>query len=150
MADAGLRSPQTTEREVGDLLVRFVNRVSHSLGATLAVLSDAGVTLHQVLSLRALADCGDAGLTTLASRMHMSLPAMSQLVERLVQQGLASRAEAADDRRRKRLLPTARGIELLARIEAARSADYNAGVAQLAPATRAALVKALSEALAEL
>src|SRR5215469_11711059 len=91
---------------LGNLVQEFVNRVSHTQGNTLAVLTRASVTLQQVLLLRRLATNGESTPSDIAEQMHMSLPAVSQMVDRLVQLNLVSRAELADDRRKKQLTVT--------------------------------------------
>ena len=135
---------------LGEIVQEFVNRVSHAQGKTLAALSDAGVTLPQVLLLRRVASNGETTTSELAGQMHMSLPAVSQMAERLSQLSLLSRIEATDDRRKKRLMVTQDGRKLLTRISKARSADYAAGVAPLSARVRAGLLRVLSEALEEL
>lgn len=135
---------------LGDLVQEFVNRVSHTQGKTLAALTDASVTLQQVLLLRRLASSSQSTTSVLAEQMHMSLPAVSQMVERLFQLELVSRFELADDRRKKQLAVTRRGHALLKRIAAARTADYAAGLVSLSPAIRRALAQVLEDALREL
>jgi DNA-binding MarR family transcriptional regulator len=135
---------------LGELVQEFVNRVSHAQGKTLAVLTDAGVTLPQVLLLRRMASNGEITTSELAEQMRMSLPAVSQMVERLSQLSLVSRIESTDDRRKKRLIVAPDGRKLLRRISKARSADYAAGVAPLSPRVRAGLLRVLSDALKEL
>jgi DNA-binding MarR family transcriptional regulator len=135
---------------LSDLVVEFVNRVSHTQGKTLAALAAASVTLPQVLLLRQIASAGASTPSALAARMHMSAPAMSQMVERLFQLELVSRVEAPGDRRKKQLAATPRGHALLKRIAAARSADYAAGIAPLSPQVGAALARVLEDALKQL
>jgi len=135
---------------LGNLVQEFINRVSHTQGKTLAVLTEASVTLQQVLLLRRLASARENTLSWLADQMHMSLPAMSQMVERLFQLNLVSRVESSVDRRKKQLAVTPRGRALLKRISEARSADYAAGIAPLSLAVRAALARVLEDALKEL
>ena len=80
----------------------------------------------------------------------MSLPAVSQMIERLFVLGLLMRTESPDDRRRKDVAITPRGGRLLQRIRKARASEYAAGVASLPPALRADLAKVLRRALAGL
>lgn len=135
---------------LGHLVQEFVNRVSHTQGKTLAALTDASVTLQQVLLLRRLASANENTPSNLAKQMHMSLPAVSQMVERLVQLELVSRTASSDDRRKRQLAVTSRGRALLERIARARTADYAAGIAPLSPGLRAALTRVLEDALKEL
>jgi DNA-binding MarR family transcriptional regulator len=135
---------------LGDTLQEFVNRVSHLQGRTLTVLTEESVTLQQVLLLRRLDQLGESTPSELAERMHMSPPAVSQMLERLFQLKLLTRKESPDDRRRKRVAVTARGRTLLERLREARAAEYAAGIASLSPKVRAELAAVLSRALEEL
>jgi DNA-binding MarR family transcriptional regulator len=141
---------EPVDASLGDVVREFVNRVSHTHGKTLAVLTSASVTLQQVLLLRRLESNVVSALSPLAEQMHMSLPAISQMVERLFQLDLVSRVESADDRRKKSVAVTVRGRALLKRIATARSADYAAGIAPLSPRIKKALARVLNEALEEL
>jgi DNA-binding MarR family transcriptional regulator len=148
VADQGLTDEPAAE--LGDLLEQFVNRVSHQQGKTLSVLTDESVTLQQVLLLRRVEQIGRCTPSEIAARMHMSLPAVSQMIDRLFVLGLLVRTESQDDRRRKDVAVTPRGGRLLQRIRKARASEYAAGVAGLPPALRSDLAKMLRRALAGL
>lgn len=102
--------------DIGDFLQEFVNRVSHLQGQTLAVLDRARVTLPQVLLLRRLHRVAECSPSELASRMHMSLPAASQMIDRLAALCLLARRESPDDRRRKLVSVTKKGRALLGKV----------------------------------
>jgi DNA-binding MarR family transcriptional regulator len=136
--------------EIGELLQEFVNRVSHLQGKTLTILTEESVTLQQVLLLRRVKQVGKSTPSDIAERMHMSLPAVSQMIDRLFLLGLLKRNEALDDRRKKDVAVTAKGHALMERIRRARSAEYAAGVASLSPKLRSDLTKLLRKALAVL
>ena len=136
--------------QLGELLQEFVNRVSHLQGRTLSVLTNESVTLQQVLLLRRLKQLSESTPSEMAERMRMSLPAVSQMIDRLFQIGLLTRTEAPDDRRRKRIAVTAAGTALLERVHQARVEEYVAGTSTLSPQLRADLVKLLRRALEEL
>jgi DNA-binding MarR family transcriptional regulator len=139
---------------VGDLLLALVDRVSHRGGDTLSLLTETGMTLPQVLFLTRLRQAaGKSGGSTpseLAERLGMSLPAVSQMVDRLFQLGLLTRVEDPEDRRRKRLATTPRADALLERLRRARGEEYNKGTAKLSPAVRRELAAALAKAVREL
>jgi DNA-binding MarR family transcriptional regulator len=136
--------------DFGELLQEFVNRISHGQGKTLAIFTEESVTLQQILLLRHLQQCGESTSSELAERMHMSLPAVSQMIERLFLLGLITRTEAPDDRRRKNLALTQKGQTLLHRVRKARAAEYAAGTAGLSPELRKQLSRLLRKALTEL
>jgi DNA-binding MarR family transcriptional regulator len=134
----------------GELLLALVDRVSHRGGDTLALMNEAGTTLPQILFLARLRQAGGGTATELAGTLNMSLPAVSQMVDRLFRLGLLSRVEDAEDRRRKRLATTGKADTLLDRLTRARSAEYSRGVARLSPAVRKELSTALQKAVNEL
>jgi len=134
--------------DLGNLLEQFVNRISHQQGKTLAVLTDESVTLQQVLLLRRLEQIGKCTPSEIAARMRMSLPAVSQMIDRLFVLGLLVRTESQDDRRRKDVAVTPRGARLLQRIRKARASEYAAGVAALPATLRSDLARLLRNALA--
>jgi DNA-binding MarR family transcriptional regulator len=80
----------------------------------------------------------------------MSLPAVSQMIDRLFLLGLITRTEAPADRRRKILAVTQKGQTLMQRVRKARAAEYTAGTSMLSPKLSSELVKLLRRALAEL
>jgi DNA-binding MarR family transcriptional regulator len=136
--------------DLGELLERFVNRISHRQGKTLSVLTDESVTLQQVLLLRRVEQSGKSTPSEIAERMHMSMPAVSQMIDRLFLLGLLMRSESQVDRRRKDVVVTAKGHRLLQLIRKARASEYAAGVASLPLRLRSELAKLLRRTLAAL
>jgi DNA-binding MarR family transcriptional regulator len=126
--------PNANAREVGTLLQRLVNRVSHQNGETLAIMGEASLTLHQVLLLTRLRDAKQCTLSDLAGWLNLSLPAISQAVDRLKELDLVTRAENPADRRYKILSTTPKSDRLLDRLIDARAKEYSAGIADLSPA----------------
>lgn len=116
---------------LGGLLQELVNRISHRGGETLSIMNEAAVTLHQVLLLSRLAQAGQSMPSKLATDLGMSLPSISQMLERLVQLGLVRRAEDAADRRRRPIAVTPAALTLLGRLSRARSAEYERGLDRL-------------------
>ena len=136
--------------KLGELLEEFVNRISHRQGKTLTVLTDESVTLQQVLLLRRVQQSGKSTPSEIAERMHMSLPAVSQMIDRLFLPGLLARSESQIDRRRKDVAITPKGHRLLQLIRKARASEYAAGVAPLPLRLRSDLAKLLRRTLAAL
>ena len=136
--------------ELGGLLQELVSRISHGQGKTLAVLDEAAVTPQQVLLLRRLQHSGQSTSSELAAQLHISLPAMSQMVDRLFELDLVTRTEMVQDRRKKRISPTGKARALLERVRRARSAEYGAALAVLAPKLRVELARTVQKVLREL
>lgn len=137
-------------RSLGDLLQEFIGRVAHRSGRTLAIMSEASVTLHQVILLNRLAELGEATVSELAVALGMSLPSVSQMIDRLHRLELVTRVELHSDRRRKQINLTAAGRALLDRLREVRSLEFESGTASLSAPLRAELNALLSRVLAEL
>jgi DNA-binding MarR family transcriptional regulator len=99
----------------------------------LATMNDAAITLPQVLLLNHVERRGATSPSELAEAMHTSLPAVSQMIDRLVQQGLLDRTDDPVDRRRKSLATTAAARSFLRKLGAARAAEYELGLAPVTP-----------------
>jgi DNA-binding MarR family transcriptional regulator len=136
--------------DVGALLLALVDRVSHRGGDTLALMTEAGLTLPQVLFLTRLRQVGESTPSELGERLNMSLPATSQMVDRLFKLGFLTRREDESDRRRKQLAVTPSAEKLLDKLVRARAAEYATGTARLSPALRRELSAALAKAVREL
>jgi DNA-binding MarR family transcriptional regulator len=136
--------------QAGDALRRLVDLASHRSGAVLALMNDAAVTLPQVLLMSRVERLGSASLSELAEGSATSLAALSQMIERLVQQGLLSRAEDAIDRRRKAVGLTRRARGLLRKLKAARSADYDLGLGSVSRELRSQLVNVIERVIGDI
>jgi DNA-binding MarR family transcriptional regulator len=142
------RDPSKTDpRRAGDALRRLVDLVAHRSGAVLALMNDAAVTLPQVLLLSRAERLGSASLAELADESSASIPALSQMADRLVHQGWLDRAEDPVDRRRKAIRITARAGAFLRKLEAARSEDFDLGLRPVGPDVQAQLATALERAV---
>jgi DNA-binding MarR family transcriptional regulator len=111
----------------------LVDRVSHSEGAVLSCMEEAGVTLSQVLLMNRVERLGRVSLSDLAQHAPSSLAAVGQMVDRLVGAGLVERKEVLADRRRKSVSISKKGASLLRALEQARTADYAGGLAGVTP-----------------
>jgi DNA-binding MarR family transcriptional regulator len=134
----------------GDALRRLVNLASHRSGLVLALMNDAAVTLPQVLLMSRVEKFESASLSDLAEGSSTSTAALSQMIERLVQQGLLNRTEDSVDRRRKAVRTTPRARALLRKLEAARSADYELGLSSVSRELRAQMVTVLERVIADI
>ncbi len=134
----------------GVLLSELVNRISHEGGDTLRIMAGAKVTLHQVLLLTRLRQSGPSSASGLAVRLNLSLPAVSQAVDRLVRLRLATRVEDGADRRKKEIATTAKANALLDRLTKARAGEYGVALSNLPAATADRLEAVLREVLRRL
>jgi DNA-binding MarR family transcriptional regulator len=72
-------------------------------------MDDNDLSPSQLGSLMQLYRCGTCGVSDISDHLGVTVPAASQLVERLVQQGLLERSEDPHDRRFKQVTLTSRG-----------------------------------------
>jgi DNA-binding MarR family transcriptional regulator len=109
-----------------------------------------GLSLTAVSTLATLERSGPCRLTSLAALQGVTQPAMTQLIARLQDAGLAGRAADPGDGRVVQIHITDDGRALLARRRAVRAGQLAGLLAQLSPEERAALAAALPaiEALA--
>jgi DNA-binding MarR family transcriptional regulator len=78
-----------------------------------AFMRNYGLSMPQVSLLSRLYYQGQCGVTDIADHLAVTSPAASQMVERLVQQGLLERNEDPNDRRAKQIVLSPAGRELI-------------------------------------
>jgi DNA-binding MarR family transcriptional regulator len=137
---ATVASPQ----EVAELL----NKLSHHINRTASpdmfrVLGEVGLSFTQMKALFVLQEHDEMSVKAIASRLSMSLPAMSRSVDGLVQRGYVARREYESDRRSKRIALLPQGRNVLDRVTAAREAALASFAAELSDTERNALHAAL-------
>lgn len=135
---------------LGDLLVDFVSRVSHPRGRALRFLVNAGITVDQAILLHHAQQQPGSTPSALAGMMNLSLPSVSQMLDRLHGLGMVRRTPDPHDRRRKTIDVTAGAAAFLADFHRVRRDEFLAGTAPLTAATRQALAAAMAAALDEL
>lgn len=106
-------------------------------------LSPPGLSLTTAATLATLERAGPCRLTALAAGEGVTQPAMTQLVGRLEEAGLAVRGADPDDGRAVHVQITEAGRELIARRRAARAEKLSALLARLSEADQDALAAAL-------
>jgi DNA-binding MarR family transcriptional regulator len=123
--------PSSAANRAGSALRNLIDRVAHRSGSVVGLMNEAGVTLPQVLMMGRIERMGSASLVELGEAFAVSAAALSQMIERLVQQGWVTRAEDPADRRRKTIRLSRDARSLLRRLEAARAADYANGLSPI-------------------
>ncbi len=88
----------------------FMGRSMRELSA---FMRNFGLSMPQVSLLSRLYYQGQCGVTDIADHLAVTSPAASQMVERLVQQGLLERNEDPIDRRAKQIALSPAGRELI-------------------------------------
>jgi DNA-binding MarR family transcriptional regulator len=118
---------------VGELMSHVHRR---SAGDTLCILTEAGLTMAQLVALHFLQHGGARSVSAIASTLRLSPAATSHLVERLVRARLVERREDPVDRRAKRVVITAAGITLTARVQAERTREFATVLGRISPSLR--------------
>ncbi|HSZ99191.1 MAG TPA: MarR family transcriptional regulator [Streptosporangiaceae bacterium] len=113
------------------------------LVALIRWLSPPGLSLTTAATLATLDRSGPCRLTALAANEGVTQPAMTQLVGRLTEAGLAIRRADPDDGRAVHVEITDAGREFVARRRAARADRLSALLARLSQADQDALAAAL-------
>jgi len=91
---------------------------------------------------------GDCAVSDMGKQFGISIPAASQLIDKLVQEGLVERTESEHDRRMKQLALTSAGRAVVrASMDARLDWAHELGAA-LAPQQRATIAQALAELIA--
>jgi DNA-binding MarR family transcriptional regulator len=150
------RGKRTSSKAIGragraaEALRRLVDLVSHRSGLAVATMAEAAITLPQVLLLNHVERRGRTSPSEMAEAMHVSLPAVSQMIERLVQQGLLDRTEDPVDRRRKAVATTHAAKVVLRDLERARASDYESGLSPVSPELLAQLAALLRRVVGQL
>jgi DNA-binding MarR family transcriptional regulator len=106
-------------------------------------LSPPGLSLTAGATLSTLERSGPCRLTALAAHEGVTQPAMTQLVGRLEDQGLAERCMDPADGRAVNVQITPAGLDLLAQRRAYRAERLSGLLAGLSPAEQTALAAAL-------
>lgn len=98
-----------------DAILRALRQITRRLSEHSHRLSrEAGLTVPQVLCLRAVAELRDsATVATIGRRVDMGAPTVSGVVDRLERQGLVRRERCTQDRRRVYIRLTGTGEERL-------------------------------------
>ena len=138
-----VKAKSKSRRSIGQLVARFLAEMHRfDAGRTLPLLHGSRLTTPQLAVLEFARQ--PRTVSAVADHLGLSLPATSQMAQKLVQRGLIRRSEGAVDRREKELILSADGEALLDSIAAARAARFEASLAVLPSAVAAGLETALS------
>ena len=131
---------QGSERALAAGIAAGVERL---IGLVRSLSPADGLSLTAAATLATLERSGPSRLTLLAVQEGVTQPAMTQLVGRLQDAGLVTRASDPNDRRVVEVSITAEGSALLLERRAARAERLAGMLARLSPQDQAALAAAL-------
>ena len=83
-------------RTLFDLMRRFWSAFGHQLSG---VLSHRGINVPQYMAMVALEELGGATMGKLSKRLHVTMGASTNIVDKLVRAGYVSRLRSEEDRR---------------------------------------------------
>ncbi len=87
--------------------------LGHVIQGFMSSMKQRGLSTPQIHVLMHLYHTGESPVSDIGTRMAASIVAASQLVERLVQQGLVERREDPDNRRIRKVRLTSKGLRLI-------------------------------------
>jgi MarR family transcriptional regulator for hemolysin len=104
----------------------------------------SGLTIAQFRTLWFVSTAANQSLSAAADFIGLSLPAMSRLVEGMVEHGLMERRPCPDDRRHVRLSVTPAGESALGEARQLAQAGLSEAVTRMTPGQREAIVKTMT------
>ncbi len=117
--------------------------MSTSMGTFLQFAKEQGLSVPQIGALFHINSRGFCGVTDIGDDLGVTSAAASQMLERLVQNGLVERREDPDDRRAKRIVLTERGHQVVRGSMEARQRWFTALAERLSPDERDLAITAL-------
>ena len=107
-------------------------------------MEEADLSPSQVTALMHLMHHGDCGVSDIGEYLGVTVPAASQMVDRLVGQGILVRTESSNDRRFKQIALTEKGRKILNKSFEARQQWLEQVTASLTPEERRLIAEALT------
>jgi DNA-binding MarR family transcriptional regulator len=142
LPDAGVTHD---EAAIVEAVAALLPRLGRGLLAGLARRGQAwGLSAGQTKAVLHVAADGPMTVGDVAARLGVSMPAASELVDRLVEAGLARRNDDPNDRRRVLVAATPEAARIGADLAALRRTQVSRALAMLEPAERPVLAKAVA------
>jgi DNA-binding MarR family transcriptional regulator len=135
----------TATKHAARLLYALTRRVTLTTTAErIRMIEESELSMTQVKALLLLVEGGRHTGGQIAERLGMSPAATSRALDSMIQKGLATRSECADDRRVRLLEASPAGIELAAGIADLRKAQIEQFLETLDPEVLDGLIEALA------
>lgn len=133
------------EAEIGEQVLRAIRRIVRRIAEhSRSLARDHGLTVPQLLCLRAVDELGREGgeitIARVSGRVQLSAATVSRIVERLVRAELVLRERGRQDRRRVSLSLTEAGRERLAELPTPLQEQFVRRLHQLSPTEQATLL----------
>jgi len=141
----GRRQDETPAQRAAEILYAMTRRVMLTTAAErIRVIEESELTVTQLKALLLLAEQGRQAGGRIADVLAISPAAVSRALDSMVQKGLATRTECADDRRIRLFEATDEGIELATGMANLRKAQIEAYLETVDPDALGDLVEALA------
>ena len=128
-----------------DVLHRWIGIfMRRSMRNFLSYVRESGLSMSQIGALFHIHRMGSSGVTDLGDHLGVTSAAVSQMLERLVQQELISRTEDPNDRRVKQIVLTPKGCQILEEGIRARQGWLNDLTESLSPDEKEQITAALN------
>jgi DNA-binding MarR family transcriptional regulator len=114
-----------------------------SMGAVLYVARQHGLSMSQVGALFQLSHRGTSSVSNVGDRLGVTSAAASQMLDRLVRQGLIGRSEDPNDRRAKQVVLTEQGGRLIDEVMKVRQRWFQSVVEEMSAKERRTVVAGL-------
>jgi len=101
---------------IDDVIVRFRTLRAHALSLHAEAFLAVDVTMPQAQLLYIVAARPDMSMSAIAAQLRVGLPAVSGLVDRLVEHGYLARREDPSDRRQQLVSATPEGLAVMERL----------------------------------
>ena len=132
-------------QDLVDILIRWTEVLMHrSMHKFMFYAKERGLSMPQIGALFQIHRRGVLGVSEIASESGITSAAASQMLDRLVQQGLVGRSEDPNDRRGKQIVLTEKGEQIRQESIRARQDWMSTLVKQLTPAEREQVAAALN------
>jgi DNA-binding MarR family transcriptional regulator len=125
-----------------DIHRQFEFFMQRSMRGIMGSMKQDGLSMPQIYTLMYLYHEGEARISDIGVLMDVGKAAASQLVERLVQQGLVERVEDASDRRAKKIRLQPKSLRLIEKGLAVQRREMGELMSQLSPEQMATVQKA--------
>ena len=137
------QQPSVTRHAAGRAVAELMPKIIR--GVQLDFFLKRGITQTQFLVLGAVLSYERCAMGTLARSLHVTMPTMSGIVERLVQAGFLRRVPPAEDRRQVVVELTAKGRQFLQQFQAVVQRRWEEVLRPLAPADLAAFYRVITK-----
>ncbi len=131
-----------------EAVIALVPRIGQRLHASTAAHAQAwGLTVGQAKVLLKVGLCGPTPVGEIAAALAVSMPAASEIVDRLVESGFVRRTDDPADRRRVLVAPSAAAERFAVGLKRQRACQVRRALDALAPDQRPVLVQGLEALL---